>query len=56
MINKNIHNSRILMLAKLLILFVELMTTHMNQEPGQALIDFITEFIVYLSSIKKESI
>ncbi len=31
------------------------MTTHMNQQPGQALIDFMGEFIVYLASVKKDS-
>jgi hypothetical protein len=30
------------------------MTTHMNQQPGQALIDFMGEFIVYLASVKKD--
>lgn len=32
------------------------MATHMNQQPAQALIDFITEFIVYVSSTQKISI
>jgi len=32
------------------------MTTHMTQAPAQALIDFITEFIIYVSSTQKVSI
>ena len=36
-----------------MILFIELMTTHMSKPSAQALIEFITEFIIYTSSLQK---
>lgn len=36
-----------------MVLFIELMATHMTHEPATALIDFITEFIIYMSSTEK---
>jgi len=40
-------------LAKILVLFIELMTTHMTKASASALIDFITEIIIYMSATEQ---
>ena len=40
-------------IAKILVLFIELMTTHMTKATASALIDFITEIIIYMSATEQ---
>ena len=51
--DKETPANRLNFVAKILVLFIELMTTHMTKASASALIDFITEIIIDISATEQ---